>query len=391
MSELAGKLRQNAKYAKMLSEKTMDTLKTLTESEEAIKVQFVEGDHYEQVQLLVKEGFVSKEFALYTISEEGQSLYEGVISYNKNAEEIDDQIHQLEESEKGNTVSVSYKSHLFEKNLIQSLTATFELDESDGLPVIKVDEASYSGLLHREKGQHWKKYLGEGGRALVRQRKLNKFYVEDESTGRRYLYIVPKTRAQIQEETKLTEASKDEVRKAFASAYNGKTSKEELYVKVAKRLNLSPATVKSYVSSWQSDAKSKEDAIKKSHVKEEQQLDEASKDEVRKAYAAAYNGKDSKEETYVKVAKRLKLSPATVKSYVSSWQGDAKSKEDAIKKSHNKPTAKAGLSSDVKKNLDAIEDKATAIDELKKDLKHGDSEHGDSATIKAKLAYLQGK
>jgi hypothetical protein len=195
MSNLAEQLRQNSKYAKLLSEKTMETLTTLTKAEEAMKITFVESEHYEQIQLLVKEGFITKEFALYSITGEGETLVEGVVEYNANPEELEDQIHQLTEKDKGNTVSVEFKSHLFEKNLIQSLTATFELDQSDGLPIIKVNEKSYSGLLHRERGQHWKKYLGEGGRALVRQKKLAKFYVEDEATGRRYLYIVPPKRA----------------------------------------------------------------------------------------------------------------------------------------------------------------------------------------------------
>lgn len=192
MSELVDKLRTNVKYANLLSEKTMESMNALLEAEETIKIQFSESDHYEQVQMLVKEGYISKEFGQYDITDEGKELHEGILAYNKNSEEMEDQIKQLDEKTNENVVSVEYKSHLFEKNLIQSLTATFDLDENDGLPIIKVDEGSYSGLLHREKGQHWKKYLGEGGRALVRQKKLSKFYVEDESTGRRYLYIVPK-------------------------------------------------------------------------------------------------------------------------------------------------------------------------------------------------------
>lgn len=192
MSNLQSKLREISKYASIISDKTLDTLNKLNISNESIKIQFSESTHYEQIQLLVNEGFIEKSFALYALTESGKTLLEGVVSYKENPSLVEEQIKQINESEQKNVITINYKSHIFEQNLISNLTATFQIDENDSLPIVKVDGPSYSGLLHRENGQHWKKFIGESGRALVRQKKLSKFYVEDSSTGRKYLYIVPK-------------------------------------------------------------------------------------------------------------------------------------------------------------------------------------------------------
>ena len=192
MKELAEQLRQISKYANMLSDKTVDSLATLKESEETLKIIFSESEHYEEVQMLVSEGFISKDFGQYDITEEGEKLLEGINSYKENPEAYEAQIVENEKEEDENTITVTYKSHIFEQNIIEQATATFYLDENDGLPIVPVSASAYSGLLNREKGQHWKKYLGEEGRQLIRQKKLSKFYVEDADTGRRYLYIVPK-------------------------------------------------------------------------------------------------------------------------------------------------------------------------------------------------------
>ena len=179
-------LKETAKIVKILSEDTISTLKALTEEKSVID--FKNMEVYEQIQILVKEGFVSKDYRNYSINSKGKELIQSVDYLKSEPEKYQKAIK--EEVKKDNVFSVKYKKHDEKKNLIEDVTETFEI-EKDGLPIIKVDEETYAHLIHRLRGQHWKDYLNEGARQLIRQKKLSRFYVEDEKTSRRYLYILP--------------------------------------------------------------------------------------------------------------------------------------------------------------------------------------------------------
>jgi predicted transcriptional regulator len=180
-------LKESAKMIEMLSEETLGCLKLLNEVEESQLVDFQNIDHYEQFQVMVKEGFVEKDYRHYSITQKGKELLEGVEIFKKQPEKFQKLVNSAQETQ----IVIEYKMHDEEKNIICNETAAFDV-EKDGLPVIVVNEEAYAGLIHRNKGQHWKQYLGEDGRNLIRQKKLERFYVEDEKTGRRYLYCVPR-------------------------------------------------------------------------------------------------------------------------------------------------------------------------------------------------------
>jgi hypothetical protein len=180
-------LKESAKVIEMLSEDSINSLKTLSESTESQIVDFENIEHYEQFQTVVKEGFVKKDYRHYTITEKGKELLEGVQVFKTQPQKFQKLVKEGNE----NQIVIEYKMHDEARNLICNESASFDV-ESDGVPVIVVNEEAYAGLIHRSKGEHWKQYLGEDGRNLVRQKKLERFYAEDEKTGRRYLYCVPK-------------------------------------------------------------------------------------------------------------------------------------------------------------------------------------------------------
>lgn len=177
-------LRESAKYFKLLSKELAESLKAIKES---TVVDFQDIETYEKYRLFVKEGLVAKDYRHYKLTQKGQVIVEAFEQYQADPKKFKELVKEHKE---GTFVQINYKKHLFESNEIKTAIAKFGL-EKDGLPIVKVDEESYSNLIHRTKGQHWKQYLGEEGRQLIRQKKLEKFYVESELTGRRYLYIVP--------------------------------------------------------------------------------------------------------------------------------------------------------------------------------------------------------
>jgi hypothetical protein len=179
--------KENFTWCKNIADETVKTLNNLKESEESIVVTFEDATHYEQVGVLVNEGYISKEFRDYSITEKGEKLLESIEMYEADPKKYT----KLVETDLSKMVVIEYKKHDEVNNIICNESAAFDV-ESDGLPVIVVNEESYANLIHRTKGQHWVHYLGESGRNLVRQKKLTKFYVEDENTSRRYLYMVPK-------------------------------------------------------------------------------------------------------------------------------------------------------------------------------------------------------
>lgn len=178
-------LKESAKYFDKISEETFSKLVSLTEEKQF--VDFDNVDQYEQFQLMVKEGYLEKSFRNYSITPKGKDLLEARTVYVETPEKFN---RLITEDVGTDCVVISYKKHEFKTNTICTEEAKFEL-EKDGIPVVKVSEEVYANLIHRERGQHWKQYLGEEGRQLIRQKKLSRFYVEDESTGRRYLYLVP--------------------------------------------------------------------------------------------------------------------------------------------------------------------------------------------------------
>lgn len=180
-------LKQTAKIIEQLSEDTIATLKALTE--EKVVIDFKNMDVYAQIQILVTEGYLNKDYRHYSINAKGKDLVENI-----NYSQIDPKKYKDALTEKvirKDVISVSYKAHNEELNTIGNETVSFEM-EKDGIPIVKVNEETYANLVHRIRGQHWKQYLGEDARQLIRQKKLERFYVEDEKTNRRYLYIMPK-------------------------------------------------------------------------------------------------------------------------------------------------------------------------------------------------------
>jgi len=180
-------IKRSAKIVPVLDEGTVDLMKTLI-GQESVVVEFDEVTSYEQFRLLVKEGYLDKDYRHYTIKEEGQALVEAYELYKSQPKKFQ---KILEDKGDKEVVTITYKKHDMKENIICNEVAKFDVEE-DGLPVVVVSEDVYANLIHRQKGQHWRQYISEEGRQLVRQKKLARFYVEDETTGRRYLYIVPK-------------------------------------------------------------------------------------------------------------------------------------------------------------------------------------------------------
>lgn len=177
---------ENEKTITSLTKQTVSTLKELSESTDGIVVDFADMDHLNQMKVLVKEGFVDKEYRAYSSNDNTEQLVEAYEFYQSDEKKF----KKMLESVGKDVIKITYKRHDEAENIICEQVATFE-KESDGLPVVVVNESAYEGLINRKKGQHWTKYIGEDGRNLVRQKKLKRFYVEDESTQRRYLYIMP--------------------------------------------------------------------------------------------------------------------------------------------------------------------------------------------------------
>jgi len=180
-------LKQTAKMVEQLSEDTIATLKTLTE--EKVIIDFKNMDVYAQVQILVKEGFIQKDYRQYSITAKGKELVENVDYSKTNTKRYQEMIK--ENVKKDNCVTITYKKHDEENDIICNESVSYDL-EKDGIPIIKTTKEVYENLIHRIRGEHWKQYLGEDARQLIRQKKLERFYVEDEKNGRRYLYIMPK-------------------------------------------------------------------------------------------------------------------------------------------------------------------------------------------------------
>jgi len=177
-------LKESAKLMGKISEDVFAILEGLNEP---TVINFETIEQYEQLQLLVKEGYVKKDFRKYSNTELAKGLLEAKQLKGKDKKKFEKLIQ--EDVAGKEYIKISFKNHDFDTDTICNEVAKFELDK-DGLPIVVVNEEVYAKLIHRTEGQHWKQYLGEDGRQLIRQKKLQRFYVENEKTGRRYLYIV---------------------------------------------------------------------------------------------------------------------------------------------------------------------------------------------------------
>lgn len=178
-------LKESANFIKSVNDSTVELLRGLSEEKQSVK--FEEVEQYEQFKIAVAEGFVDKNLSKYSITEKGRMMLEGYSLYKDDVKKFEKLI--TEDKEGTEYVRIKYKKHDFETDTICTEIAKFELDV-DKTPIVVVEEDVYANLIHRTKGQHWKQYLGEEGRQLIRQKKLDKFYVQSEKTGRKYLYII---------------------------------------------------------------------------------------------------------------------------------------------------------------------------------------------------------
>lgn len=180
----------------------LETLQTLRKNEGYVSVDIDDMSIYNSLKGLVAEGYIDKSSLTYKITEKGLDLLESIESYIEKAriDLTENTVIDLKEKAlfeeayfKRDLIKVSYmRPSLTEENVIENAVAEFEKDVNDGLPIIPVSEDAYKGLIDRQPGQHWRRYLGEAGRKLIRDKKLSKVYVVNEDTGRKYLYFVPK-------------------------------------------------------------------------------------------------------------------------------------------------------------------------------------------------------
>jgi hypothetical protein len=104
-------------------------------------------EEYEQIQLLVKEGFINKDFRKYILNEEGEQLVKDIEFKQKDPKKFEKLLK--ENASNKEYISVSYKKHIMEQNIIDTEVAKFEVEE-DGIPVVQVNE---------ESGKMYKKHL----------------------------------------------------------------------------------------------------------------------------------------------------------------------------------------------------------------------------------------
>ena len=179
----------------------LETLKTLRESGGFVTIEVSDMEQYGALKGLAEDGYVEKNALQFKITEKGEELLESIESYVENAKiglsestviDLQEKAKFEEEYANRDVITVSYmRPSPHQENLIESATATFE-KELDGIPVIPVLEESYKGLIERQPGQHWRRYVGEAGRKLIRDKKLERVYIMNENTGYKYLYCVPK-------------------------------------------------------------------------------------------------------------------------------------------------------------------------------------------------------
>jgi DNA-binding PadR family transcriptional regulator len=179
----------------------LNILKTLRESEGYTTIDVSDMEQYGALKGLAEDGFVEKNALQFKITESGLALLESIEAYVENAKidltestviDLQEKAQFEEAYANRDVISITYmRSSPHQENIIESATAQFE-KETDGLPIIPVNEESYKGIINRQPGQHWRRYVGEAGRKLIRDKKLERVYIQNESTGYKYLYCIPK-------------------------------------------------------------------------------------------------------------------------------------------------------------------------------------------------------
>jgi predicted transcriptional regulator len=180
----------------------LETLRSLRDAEGYQHFEVTDMEAYATMKGLVNEGFLEKNGLHFKITESGLELLESIETYLERSKteltestvlDVAEMVAFTEAYNNRDTVSVEYiRESLNQSGILENATAVFEKDDTDGLPIIPVTEEAYKGLIDRQPGQHWRRYVGEAGRKLIRDKKLSKVYVMNESTGYKYLYVVPK-------------------------------------------------------------------------------------------------------------------------------------------------------------------------------------------------------
>lgn len=183
-----------------ITEAVLNNLKQMRLSENGINIDYEDMTHYETLKSLSESGYLVRQSRHYQLTEKGSNLLEDIESYLEDSKisvsegftvDLNTLYNLKEEKDRKDVVRISYMRKHPTEDLIESHVAVFEKD-FDGTPIIVVNPENYLNILNRELGEHWRKYVGEAGRKLIREKKLSKVYLQNESTGRRYLYEVPK-------------------------------------------------------------------------------------------------------------------------------------------------------------------------------------------------------
>lgn len=180
----------------------LETLQSLRKSGEYQVLEVTDMEIYNTMKGLAVEGFLDKTGMQFKINEAGLKLLETIETYieRSDTELNESTVVDLQEMATFNEayanrdiIKVEYmRESLHQEGIIENAVAEFEKDENDGLPIIPVNEEAYKGLIDRQPGQHWRRFVGEAGRKLIREKKLGKVYIMNEMSKRRYLYEVPK-------------------------------------------------------------------------------------------------------------------------------------------------------------------------------------------------------
>jgi predicted transcriptional regulator len=180
----------------------LETLQTLRKEEGYKFIEMTDMGYYTALKGLVSEGYLDKNGMQFKITEKGLGLLEALETYIERTRmqvtestviDLKEMATFTEEYNNRDVIKVEYmRESLNQSGVIESAVVEFEKDANDGLPIIPVTEEAYKGLIDRAPGQHWRRYVGEAGRKLIRDKKLEKVYIMNETTERRYLYEVPK-------------------------------------------------------------------------------------------------------------------------------------------------------------------------------------------------------
>jgi predicted transcriptional regulator len=188
-------LQENTTQTEKIQSIIVTTLQNLKESEGYVELQIDDMEFYNTLKGLVTEGFLEKNGMQFKITETGVELLESIQLYLERSKtdltestvlDVAEMVAFTEQYNSRDVIKVEYmRENPFQEGLIESAIAEFEKDANDGLPIITVTEEAYKGLISRQPGQHWRRFVGEAGRKLIREKKLEKVYIMNEKTERR--------------------------------------------------------------------------------------------------------------------------------------------------------------------------------------------------------------